>query len=187
MSRNLSDLYPGTTPLSAGDGIDITDNVASVKVDGVTVDFNSAKELEVIGGGGGGTTEYLSVNGTAASQSMTQNVAKKVIYSTVVTDTETAYDDETGEYTIPADGKYLVIGSIGLITAIAFGGGEARIYIDGSQVALGCIHRPYQMQIVDILDLDAGDKLTIYGVVYDASNELDGNVGSTFLRIHRLS
>jgi len=53
MTRNLSDLYPGLTPLSAGDGIDITDSVASVKVDGVTVDFNSAKELEVIGGGGG--------------------------------------------------------------------------------------------------------------------------------------
>lgn len=42
-------------PISAGDGIDITNNVVSAKVDGTTIDTNSSGELTVIGGGGGGT------------------------------------------------------------------------------------------------------------------------------------
>jgi hypothetical protein len=42
-------------PISAGDGIDITNNVVSAKVDGTTIDTNASGELTVIGGGGGGT------------------------------------------------------------------------------------------------------------------------------------
>ena len=42
-------------PIYAGDGIDITNNVVSAKVDGTTIDTNSSGELTVIGGGGGGT------------------------------------------------------------------------------------------------------------------------------------
>lgn len=42
-------------PISAGNGIDITNNVVSAKVDGTTIDTNASGELTVIGGGGGGT------------------------------------------------------------------------------------------------------------------------------------
>lgn len=38
-------------PLSAGDGVDITNNVVSAKVDGSTIDVNASGELSVVGGG----------------------------------------------------------------------------------------------------------------------------------------
>lgn len=41
-------------PISAGDGIDITNNVVAAKVDGTTIDTNASGELTVIGGGSDG-------------------------------------------------------------------------------------------------------------------------------------
>lgn len=38
-------------PLSAGNGVDITNNVVSAKVDGTTIDVNASGELVVVGGG----------------------------------------------------------------------------------------------------------------------------------------
>jgi len=46
-------------PISAGDGISITNNVVSTKVDGATIDTNASGELTVIGGGG---TSYTAGN-----------------------------------------------------------------------------------------------------------------------------
>jgi hypothetical protein len=46
-------------PISAGDGIDITNNVVRAKVDGTTIDTNASGELTVIGGGG---TSYTAGN-----------------------------------------------------------------------------------------------------------------------------
>ena len=46
---------PTIPSYTAGNGIDITSNVVSAKVDGTTIDTNASGELTVIGGGGGGS------------------------------------------------------------------------------------------------------------------------------------
>lgn len=43
------------SPYTAGNGIAVTNNVISAKVDGTTIDTNASGELTVIGGGGGGS------------------------------------------------------------------------------------------------------------------------------------
>ena len=45
---------PTIPSYTAGNGIDVTNNVVSAKVDGTTIDTNASGELTVIGGGGGG-------------------------------------------------------------------------------------------------------------------------------------
>ena len=52
----------GTT-YSAGDGISITNNVVSAKVDGTTIDTNASGELTVIGGGGGDGADWDAEQG----------------------------------------------------------------------------------------------------------------------------
>jgi hypothetical protein len=50
-------------PISAGNGINITNNVVSAKVDGTTIDTNSSGELTVIGGGGGDGADWDAEQG----------------------------------------------------------------------------------------------------------------------------
>lgn len=69
----------GTT-YTAGDGIDITSNAISVKVDGTTIDVNSSTgELEVIGGGGGGEVNVIEgVKLEGAASVLTPDASKNV-------------------------------------------------------------------------------------------------------------
>lgn len=56
------------SPYTAGNGIDVTNNVISAKVDGTTIDTNASGELTVIGGGGGGSqvnSDWDAVSGVA--------------------------------------------------------------------------------------------------------------------------
>ena len=50
-------------PISAGNGIDITNNVVSAKVDGTTIDTNASGELTVIGGGSGDGADWTAEQG----------------------------------------------------------------------------------------------------------------------------
>lgn len=70
----------GTT-YTAGNGIDITSNSISVKVDGTTIDVNSSTgELEVIGGGGGGEMNVVDgVQLEGAASVLPPDVSTKVV------------------------------------------------------------------------------------------------------------
>lgn len=77
-------------PISAGDGIDITSNVVSAKVDGTTIDTNASGELTVIGGGGGTQADWTEDDPTAPSYIENKPVPKTLVAGTGITITETA-------------------------------------------------------------------------------------------------
>ena len=58
---------PTIPSYTAGNGIDITSNVVSAKVDGTTINTNASGELTVIGGGGGTQADWTESNPTDPS------------------------------------------------------------------------------------------------------------------------
>lgn len=78
-------------PISAGDGIDITNNVVSAKVDGTTIDTNASGELTVIGGGGGGTqADWTEDDPTDPSYIENKPTPKTLTAGTNITITESS-------------------------------------------------------------------------------------------------
>lgn len=78
-------------PISAGDGIDITNNVVSAKVDGTTIDTNASGELTVIGGGGGGTqADWTEDDPTDPSYIENKPTPKTLVAGTNITITESS-------------------------------------------------------------------------------------------------
>ena len=72
---------PAQAPISAGNGVDITNNVVSAKVDGTSIDFNNNGELEVIGG----AFTQLQANWNESDTQSVQYIQNKPTIPTVPT------------------------------------------------------------------------------------------------------
>ena len=59
----------GGTSYTAGNGIDITSDVISAKVDGSTIGINASGQLEALGGGGGSSAGYTEISWDPTSSS----------------------------------------------------------------------------------------------------------------------
>lgn len=118
----------GGSTYTAGEGIDIANDVISVKVDGTTLDVDGSGNLTVIGGGGG--TSYTlppattsSLGGIIVGSGL--SVAQDGTLSADSYTLPTASTSQLGG--VKVDGSTITIDSNGVISASSSGGGGVSI------------------------------------------------------------
>lgn len=110
----------------------------------------------------------ISARITGFSSPATFSTPTKIIFSTVNYDTNSAYNNVTGIYTVPVTGKYFIAACIRGSNNTTNSLDNLYIYINGSLVSIqsdlaSLGGGTYSLQVSDQLNLTAGDQISIFG------------------------
>jgi hypothetical protein len=134
----------------------------------------------------------VSANASSAyksgNQSISHNAWTEIDFQTEWYDISGDYDTSTGRFTVPsgAGGKYLVTASI-MFQSYDTRTFDCAIYINGSKKkwaghSAGVNNYPHSVTANDVVDLSAGDYVSIYGRGYVPSTTITVYGGSGHYR-----